>query len=529
VSNLYPLQSILSKPVRSSAIAIGFFLAIGIGSNVSAQEPNNSPLSVIDWFNQHQTSKPTEETNPQGQSQKNENAISAIEVSVLPPQAPDAVGLTSSTVSGFAASIWQSSESEKLGQMLDDMPAPRLPSLSILLTRLMVTEATAPSGPPGNFLAARVRMLIKLGDVEPALALLDRAGPETSPEIFQLWADLTLLTAQESRLCEKLAAEPSLSPGYDYLIYCLVRTGDWNAAAATLLAAEALGELDPDTTLLLTRFLDPELFEDAPSEYEIGTQTTPLTFRLYEGIGEPWPTEQLPLAFAHADLRGLSGWRAQIIAAERLARTGAVSENLLLGVYTANKPSATGGVWDRVAAVQNLEAAISERDVETIEQLLPNVWESMGQVGLRHAIANLFSDDLTDMDWRDAKTASLVHQIGLLSRSYESVANTYWPTSHREAYFNAVATGTTVGTTYTGYLPDAIRAGFSGEPSAEQTFLLARNSDGEALLTAISSVASGRDAYPSDISHAISTFQVLGLGDIARQFSLQLMLSSDPL
>jgi len=515
--------------VRSSAIIIGFLWAFSVGSIVSAQEPNNSPLSVIDWFNQHQTLKPPEETTPQVQSRKTKNTISAIEVSILPPQTPDAVGLTSSTVSGFAASIWQSSKSDKLVRMLDDMPVPRLPSLSILLTRLMVTEATPPSGTPGDFLAARVRMLTKLGDVEPALALLDRAGPETSPEIFQLWADLTLLTAQESRLCAKLAAEPSLSPGYDYLVYCLVRTGDWNAAAATLLAAEALGELDPDTTLLLTRFLDPELFEDAPNDYEIGPQTTPLTFRLYEGIGEPWPTDQLPLAFAHADLRGLSGWRAQIIAAERLASTGAVSENLLLGVYTANKPSATGGVWDRVAAVQNLESAINDRDIKYLEELLPNVWDSMGTVGLRHVIANLFSDDLADMDWNDANTASLVHQIGLLSRSYESIANTYWPTSHREAYLISVANGTTMGTTYSGYLPDAIRSGFAGEPSAEQTFLLAQNSDGEALLTAISSVASGRDAYPSDISHAISTFQVLGLGDIARQFSLQLMLSSDPL
>lgn len=515
--------------MRASPLVWGFLLAVSTCSAVVAQDADNSPLSVINWFNQHQTSKLTEETKSIDQSHTAENSLSTIEVSVLPPQAPDAVGLTSSTVSGVAASIWQSSGSDKLVQMLDDMHVPRLPSLSVLLTRLMVTEADPPNGTPGDFLAARVRMLKKLGDVEPALALLDRAGPETSPEIFQLWADLTLLTAQEHRLCEKLTAEPSLSPGYDYSIYCLVRTGDWNAAAATLLAAEALGELDPETSLLLTRFLDPELFEDAPIDYEIGTQTTPLTFRLYEGIGEPWPTEQLPLAFAHADLRGLSGWRAQIIAAERLARTGAVSENLLLGVYTANKPSATGGVWDRVAAVQNLETAIGARDIATIEQLLPDVWEQMGQVGLRHAIANIFSDDLADVDWSDKNTASLVHQIGLLSRSYESVANTYWPTSHREAYFNAIATGATVGTTYSGYLPDAIRAGFSGEPSAEQTFLLAQNSDGEALLTAISSVTSGRDAIPSEISHAISTFQVLGLGDIARKFALQLMLDSDPI
>ena len=43
----------------------------------------------------------------------------------------------------------------------------------------------------------------------------------------------------------------------------------------------------------------------------------PLTFRLFETIGERLPTAALPRAFAHADLRDVAGWKAQIEAAER--------------------------------------------------------------------------------------------------------------------------------------------------------------------------------------------------------------------
>lgn len=508
-----------------AAVAICLCLA----SALLAQD-DGQPLSVIDWFQQNQTHTETDTVVPSNEDMATgQSGIEKthIETSVLPDPTPDSVGLTSSTVSGFAATIWENSESVRLEELLEGTPVPRLPALNILLTRLMVTEAEPPVGEPGAFLAARVRILTRLGEVEPAMALLDRAGPETSAELFKLWADLTLLTGQEDRFCEKINATPALSPGYDYAIYCLVRAGDWNGAATTLLAAEALGELDPDTVLLLTRYLDPELFEEMQATDVPEHSITPLTFRLYEGIGEPLPTDQLPLAYSHSDLRGLSGWRAQITAAERLARTGALSENRLLGLYTANEPSASGGVWDRVSAVQYLDKAIREEDKGAISAILPIAWDAMETEGLRFVIANLFSDDLGRYDWKGSEIESLVQEIGLLSRSYESVADAYWPTNHREAFLNAVATGKTTGTTYPGILPDAIRAGFSGKPSAEQTFLLARNADGEALLSAIMKVSGGIDAYPTDISHAISTFQVLGLGGIARQFALQLMLTSD--
>ena len=497
---------------------------LGLFGSAAIAQDNNQPLSAIDWFRQVQSqeAQPSEPTEPTV-----EESAPEIEVSVLGPQSPDAVGLTSSVVSGFASTIWQNSETARLSDILNNTSIPRLPAINILLTRLMLTEAETPNGPAGAFLAARVNTLMKLGEVEPAIALLERANPEATPELFSLWADLSMLAGQEKDLCERLVEKPSLSPGFDYMVYCLSRSGDWSAAATTVLAAEVLGELDPDTVLLLTRFLDPELFEGIPVVELEEDQLTPLTFRLYEGIGEPWPTDRLGLEYAHSDLRGLSGWRAQITAAERLARTGAVSENLLLGIYLRNEPAASGGIWDRVADIQALDEAIESEDQSAIVEALNSAWISFEGVGLRHVVANLFGDQLAQFEWQNPEQKSLVHEVSMLSRSFESVAKSHWPTNHREAFLNAIALGETKGTTYPGVLADAIRKGFSEAPDSEHTFLLARNADGEALLSVISKVAAGRDSYPSDISQAISVFQVLGLGEFARQFALQLVLSSE--
>ncbi|MDG1737262.1 MAG: hypothetical protein P8L68_11855 [Paracoccaceae bacterium] len=506
---------------RYSQVLFVSAAVLASGQNASAQETLR-PLSAIDWFNQNLTENTKTPPTPEPELHVE---TTSIDVSILAPATPDSVGLISNAVSGFAPVIWSESNSSDLDTILMDMTIPRVPALSILLTRLMLTEAEGPQGPAGSFLHSRVSTLTRLGDVEPALALLERADPEENVALFQQWADLKILHGEDRELCDLLAEKPNLTPGYDYQVYCLSRSGDWPTAATTLLAAEVLGELRPELVLLLTRYLDPEIFEGMPVDFEPEDQLSPLEFRLMEGVGASWPTDALPLAFAHSDLRGLVGWRAQITAAERLARTGAVSENRLLGIYTANEPSASGGVWDRVADIQALEDTLSTSDAVAIGSALTSAWSSFDDVGLRFVLANLYGDRLGQIDWNSPELATLAHEVALLSRTYQGAANSHWPTNHRQAFLDAVAIGSVKATTYEGVIPDAIRNGFSNPPSLKYTNLLSRNADGEALLMAISSVAAGRDSFPSDISDAIAVFRVLGLSETARQFSLQLMLS----
>ncbi|AMY70029.1 hypothetical protein [Frigidibacter mobilis] len=164
-------------------------------------------------------------------------------------------------------------------------------------------------------------------------------------------------------------AKPPGRPTFPARIFCLARGGDWNAAALTLSTGEALGHIDAETGTLLARFLDPEL-ADGAEDLPLPARPSPLVLRLMEAVGQPMPTTTLPLAFAQSDLRSNSGWKTRIEAGERLARTGAIGPNLLLGLYTERGPAASGGVWDRVAAVQALEAALAASDMDAVARAL---------------------------------------------------------------------------------------------------------------------------------------------------------------
>ena len=100
----------------------------------------------------------------------------------------------------------------------------------------------------------------------------------------------------------------------------------------------------------------------------------------------------LPLAFTYADLSDNAGWKAQIEAAERLSRAGAIAPNLLLGLYTSQKPAASGGVWDRVAAFQGLDTAVAKGDVRAVDQEMPMPY-GWGTGGVQLTASLLTPDD----------------------------------------------------------------------------------------------------------------------------------------
>ncbi len=117
-------------------------------------------------------------------------------------------------------------------------------------------------------------------------------------------------------------------------------------------------------------------------------------FRLYEAIGEPLPTRDLPLAFAWPDLRFVSGWKAQLEAAERLARAGSVGGNRMLGLYTERRATVSGAVWDRVRAVQALDLALNSGDPSAVSGALIDARSAMGLAGLEPALAQMMAHRL---------------------------------------------------------------------------------------------------------------------------------------
>ena len=297
---------------------------------------SDKPLSAIDWLSRSVEAET-------GGAVRGAVSVEPLE------DAPRAVGFVSPRSVGVTDEIWMGSDAGDLSALLGRMPeAMPLPLRDVLAT-LVSLEAPA-HGPADAFLLARVDTLLALGRLDAAGRLIEDAGPE-SASLARRAFDIALLTGHENDVCRHLAATPDMVPTYPARVFCLARLGDWPAAALTLETAHALGVLTAAEDDLLGRFLDDgeNAFLPPPERPET---ITPLVFRLYEAIGEPLSTRRLPLAFAHADLRHHHGWKTRLDAAERLYRAGAVSADELLALYLEREPAASGGVWDRVTAVQ---------------------------------------------------------------------------------------------------------------------------------------------------------------------------------
>jgi hypothetical protein len=246
---------------------------------------------------------------------------------------------------------------------------------------------------------------------------------------------------------------------------------------------------------------------------------------MHEAIGEPIATSQLALAFAHADLRFTAPWKAQLDAAERLARHGAVSENVLLRHYTSRTPAASGGVWDRAAAVQRFDVAMLAGDVDAIADTLPAAWSAMRATRAEIQFAKLYGAALHDMPLR-ADVAPLAVEVGLLSPAYERVA---LASLQREAgvdpFLIGLARGVPEMSLASGPSEVAVANGFAtpGIPD-DITRLLDEDKLGEALLVTLRLFHAGTEGDLRSLTSAIGVLRTAGLEDVARRASLQYLL-----
>lgn len=504
------------RPVKAA------FLGTFVGTAALAQQ---QPLSAIDWLDEL-VAVPIAQ--PAGQPREPDIADSAaapnVDVMPLETASADAVGLLPSSTTGLPTSLWSASATADLTQTLARIPPEPLPALQALYYTLLLTEADAPAdaGTNTDFLKARTEALIAFGAIDPALALLERAGPERA-ELFDTWLDLALLTGDEAAACKALRQTPALSTNYAARIYCTARSGDWPMAALTYETAVGLDALSETDAVLLGLFLDPEMIEVTALPTP-PREMTPLTFRLFEAAGSPYPTNRLSRAFAMADLRDTAGWRTEIEAAERLSRTSALPANRLLGLYTDRKPAASGGVWDRVRAVQALEAALDADAPERIAEALPTAWKLMRNRGLYTSFAQLFAEPLREHDLPEAAQA-LSFAITLLSEEYEQ-AGTLLTTPDREQKF---LIGLTKGTPDLAHArtsqEQAIARGFGAtRPGRDQAALIRDGKIGEAILRAANQLERARTGNPRLLADALATLRFLGLEDTARRAALQILI-----
>ena len=478
------------------------------------------PMSAIEWL-----SRSVEPVLPP-EAPVAENAQTPdVRVTPLGRTSKDPIGLLPGAVTGLPDDIWSASDEETLVTLVRAERVDTLPAMQDLLRLLMLAEAAPPlgAGPDGALFLARVDKLLDLGALEQAKSLIEQAAPDT-PDLFRRWFDVALLTGTEDDACTAMRAAPSIAPTYPARIFCLARNGDWSAAALTLNTHRILGDISPQEEALLARFLDPELFEGLPP-LPPPARVSPLTFRMHEAIGEPLITGNLPLAFSHADLRFTTAWKSQIEAAERLARHGAVSENVLLKHYTARTPAASGGIWDRAEAIQRFDVAMTARDPRSVSQTLPDAWAAMQAARTELQFAKLYGADLQDLPL-SGDAARLAVEVGLLSAEYEGVA---LELVHTEAGFDPFLTGLALGRPRAGDArgpaQKAVAAAYNGAmPPPQLQRMLNDRKLGEVLLRAIVLFDTGAEGDLRSVTDALAILRVAGLEDVARRASLQLLL-----
>lgn len=508
--------------MQTKALCLAVLFAATLPSPIFAQATDR-PLSAIDWLDSIPQSQPVVLT-PEEPEVSIGADVPDVSVSTLDDFAGKIVGLVPSNVSGLPQNLWSGSDATELAKVLADMPTLGLPAAQASLYTLLLAVADPASGDTKKFDLARVDALLSAGALEPALALIEQIGPSQSPDLAKRFLDASLLNETEDAACGLINATPFLAPDYTYRIFCAARAGDWNTAALLFGTARALGTITSTDIAILERFLDADLFEGEPP-LPRPTKPNALFFRMFEALGQPISTRSWPVIYANADLRDVAGWKTQIEAAERLAQTGALPANRLLGVYSERQPAASGGIWDRVAAVQRFETALDTANKDAINKTLPKAWHHMQSVGLGVSFATLFTQRLMNADLAPQlhKDAFAILESGA---EYEAATQIYPVTAAQYPFRTAVAAGEVDLKLAKSPLEVAIARGFS--PNSGDSALVKTAQDGKlgmALLHNLSALHAGTQGDMGQLSKSLGTLRALGLEDVARRASLQLLIT----
>ncbi len=482
-----------------------------------------APLSAIDWLSQSVRENPVFVA-PADDVVEGANT-GEIETTTLADIRKDTVGLLPATVTGLPKDFWGNSSTKVIADLIAQQKTDSLPAILSLLYTILLAEVDAPKNDVGNssLLLARTDKLLDLGALQQAQALLERAGP-TEAAIFRRWFDVSLLTGHEDHACTAMRASPGFAPTLQSRVFCLARNGDWNAAALTLATGETLGYITQAEADLMARFLDPGMYEGEP-DLPPPLPLTPLEFIMREAIEQPRPHGALPLAFVNADLAPSAAWRNKLEAAERLVRSRALSANHLIDLYTERQPAASGGIWNRVRAIQAFDVALLAGDITGVEQTLPPAYRAMEEVALEVPFAQYYGDRLGVVALVESEAKSIAFKIGLLSDGFETSARASTPTEPQDMFLKGVAIGALTGVQPTGVMGKAIADAFLAPTSDGPLFeLLKEKKLGEAILRAMLLLKEESFADPGDIRTALTVFRAVGLEEEARRTAIELLL-----
>lgn len=444
--------------------------------------------------------------------------VAQVGVTRLGDANPDATGIISPRIAGLQADLWAGADAAQAATQIAQL-RPALPAMDELFRRVLTVQAEPPQSgaqetgtQAGLFFLARVDALLDLGALAPAGDMLRAAGQPDAAR-FQRLFDIALLLGDEDEACQIMAGTPGIAPSFAARIFCLAQDGDWQAAALTLRGAQRLGLIDADQAGLMEQFLD-DSYVDSGVGLAVPDRISPLTFRLFEAIGQPLPTGDLPLAFAWSDMRGTGGWKAQLEAAERLARAGSLGPARLRDIYLLQNPAASGGVWDRAAAIRDLLAAT---DAKAMSVALPVAVQRLSAAGLGYGLARIYAATDTQMAL-PAEAALLAERLRLYAG--QAPDNATPPGSEIDLAIAGLAQGRTPAA-----LPASLSMLFA--PFADAQATAPDGPRGMAILAAIADIEAGREGDVARAARGLGALRALGLEADARRAAVQLALGPE--
>lgn len=443
---------------------------------------------------------------------------------------PDAIGILAPALTGLPANLWGDMTADAVANMIRNFPTTGTPEGKSLFQRILLAQAnpTFDVSQNGAILQARIERLFEMGAIEEAEALVNLTQP-LPHDIFDIAFKVAIISDRTTQVCNALKAAPALSPDISARIYCLARSGDWNAAAMTLSLSASIGMIDHPHEEMLVRYLDPELFEGEPDPTAPDPFTT-MDFVLREAVFLPRPNNSMPLPYIYRDIEAFAPLRAQIEASERLVKAGSMPPKQLFAAYRNGIAASSGGVWGRKNAVDILDKALEEQDAAKIIAAALTAAKALEEVGLLHAMAIEYGEHLAtlahDGTDTDNKILALAHMAGVSAGHSEGPQDlSVQDRLAGQLVMRNLPQNTADESTLTKAIVQWIRKETVATTTSKRLHgMLENGNHGQAILAALELLSNGANGDPEDIRTGLQILSTAGQQDAARRIAVQILL-----